>query len=60
MSDAATAPTPHDGGASCPRCAELEAEINELRALAQTLRAKNDELARALVNRDYERPPHYL
>lgn len=59
MSDNETSPIPSDAE-RCPHCEDLQAEIDELRALVRTLRAKNDELVRAATNRDYERPPHYL
>lgn len=45
---------------SCPHCDELATEITALRSQVRELKKKNDELARAAVNRDYERPPHYL
>ena len=44
----------------CPHCVALAEEILALRAQVRELRTARDELARASVNRDYERPPHYL
>lgn len=44
----------------CPHCGELVAEILVLRAQVRELQAAKDELARAALDRDYERPPHYL
>ncbi len=44
----------------CDRCHELVAEVTSLLAEVAELRAKNLELLRAAVQRDYERPPHYL
>ena len=43
----------------CERCHELVAEVRSLLAEVAELRAKNLELLRAAVQRDYERPPHY-
>jgi hypothetical protein len=43
----------------CERCQELVAEVRTLLAQVAELRAKNLELLRAAVQRDYERPPHY-
>jgi uncharacterized coiled-coil protein SlyX len=54
-----------DGGADgdrdgrCARCAEREAELEELRAQVARLRSENAALLQAAINRDYERPPHY-
>jgi hypothetical protein len=51
----------HDDGEDkpCERCHELVAEVKSLLAEVAELRAKNLELLRAAVQRDYERPPHY-
>jgi hypothetical protein len=38
---------------------ELVAEVKRLLNEVAELRAKNLELLRAAVQRDYERPPHY-
>jgi hypothetical protein len=43
----------------CERCQELVAEVRSLLGQVAELRAKNLELLRAAVQRDYERPPHY-
>ena len=43
----------------CERCQELVTEVRSLLAEVAELRAKNLELLRAAVQRDYERPPHY-
>ena len=43
----------------CERCHELVTEVKALLAQVAELRAKNLELLRAAVQRDYERPPHY-
>jgi hypothetical protein len=45
---------------ACERCQELVAEVRSLLGQVAELRAKNLELLRAAVQRDYERPPHYL
>jgi hypothetical protein len=45
---------------ACERCQELVAEVRSLLGEVAELRAKNLELLRAAVERDYERPPHYL
>ena len=60
MSESNTPSEPEDREGIIARCSELEAEIRELRALIQRLKAENERLARASVDRDYERPPHYL
>jgi hypothetical protein len=44
---------------ACDRCHELVAEVTALLAQVAELRAKNLDLLRAAVQRDYERPPHY-
>lgn len=44
---------------NCDRCHELVAEVTSLLNQVAELRAKNLELLRAAVQRDYERPPHY-
>jgi hypothetical protein len=49
-----------NGVEGCERCQELVAEVRSLLAQVAELRAKNLELLRAAVQRDYERPPHYL
>jgi hypothetical protein len=43
----------------CERCQELVAEVRSLLGQVAELRARNLELLRAAVQRDYERPPHY-
>ena len=43
----------------CDQCHELVAEVKSLLSEVAELRAKNIELLRAAVQRDYERPPHY-
>ena len=43
----------------CDSCETLRAEVVRLSSEIAKLRARNEELARELVNRDYERPPHY-
>jgi uncharacterized coiled-coil protein SlyX len=60
MSDATSTARDGNDTTSCARCVELEKEVSDLRALVQQLRDKNDDLLRAAVNRDFERPPHYL
>lgn len=60
MSDEMPTAHTHDDLTGCAQCAELEKEIADLRVLVQQLRDKNDDLLRAAVNRDFERPPHYL
>jgi hypothetical protein len=49
-----------DEDEACERCQELVAEVRSLLSQVAELRAKNLELLRAAVQRDYERPPHYL
>jgi hypothetical protein len=44
---------------NCGRCHELVAEVTSLLNEVAELRAKNMELLRAAVERDFERPPHY-
>jgi hypothetical protein len=44
---------------ACDRYHELVAEVKSLLSEVAELRAKNLELLRAAVQRDYERPPHY-
>lgn len=48
-----------DEEVACERCQELVAEVRSLLTQVSELRAKNLELLRAAVQRDYERPPHY-
>jgi hypothetical protein len=43
----------------CDRFHELVAEVKRLLNEVTELRAKNLELLRAAVQRDYERPPHF-
>jgi hypothetical protein len=49
-----------DEAEGCARCQELVAEVRALLDQVAELRARNLELLRAAVQRDYERPPHYL
>jgi hypothetical protein len=50
----------HEGeGEVCDRFHELVTEVKRLLNEVAELRAKNLELLRAAVQRDYERPPHY-
>jgi len=44
---------------NCDRCHELVAEVTSLLTEVAELRAKNMDLLRAAVARDFERPPHY-
>jgi hypothetical protein len=48
------------GAAPCDSCEALRGEVVRLGSEIAKLRARNEELARQLINRDYERPPHYL
>jgi len=48
-----------DQAENCRRCHELVAEVTSLLTEVAELRAKNMELLRAAVERDFERPPHY-
>ncbi len=43
----------------CDKCHQLVAEVKSLLSEVAELRAKNLELLRAAVQRDFERPPHY-
>jgi len=51
--------TDADEEENCGRCHELVAEVTSLLNEVAELRAKNMELLRAAVERDFERPPHY-
>ena len=44
---------------TCGHCREADVENAALRAQLRTLQAKYEELLRMVVDRDYERPPHY-
>lgn len=50
---------PDDMAVECASCNALRAEVERLGSEIAKLRARNETLARELVNRDYERPPHY-
>lgn len=58
----AAAPSPGGDDPSapaCPRCRELQAEVEHLRARVARLEADKAALLRRAAERDYERPPHY-
>lgn len=51
---------PGSGEERCERCDELQAEVTRLRAEVARLREANAALVRRGIDRDFERPPHYL
>ena len=50
---------PPDPQQSTDESEKLRAEIERLRAEIVQLRRQNGDLLKTIVDRDYERPPHY-